>query len=349
MEKIKFGLIGCGHIAPRWLSLFVGSNDIELVAIADPDPNAFRYEQMGEYLRSGMNPNYYPRIEDVYDYEDIDAVIIATPPQYHARYVIDAIERGKPFIVEKPLCVTEEELSHIKHAVGRHGIITNAVNHQYRWNPRINTMRAYLLEIGNITSVLSKFVQNEYHFEGWWRQQSQYISMFNWFVHSIDSMRYMLRSNAKSIWCKMKRPTYSKIKGYSQCNMYVEFENGVDWNFFGVQEGIASPTTSGHGDITFFGQVGTLINRKHDPPTIYKKNGDVIILSDGIKGVDDSLRYPPTWNVTMEKFVEAYHTGKPHPTNIHDIYNTMDIVFGAIKSFESGKVYEIPTPESFYE
>ena len=40
-NKVKFAMCGCGHIAPRWFDVFKTNNDITLVAIADPDSNAF--------------------------------------------------------------------------------------------------------------------------------------------------------------------------------------------------------------------------------------------------------------------------------------------------------------------
>ena len=50
--------------------------------------------------------------------KEIDAVIIATPHSTHAQMVIDALKAGKHVFVEKPLCVTEEELTEIAKVYG---------------------------------------------------------------------------------------------------------------------------------------------------------------------------------------------------------------------------------------
>ena len=48
--------------------------------------------------------------------EAIDAVVITTRHDSHARFVLEALEAGKHVFVEKPLCLTLEELEAIEHA-----------------------------------------------------------------------------------------------------------------------------------------------------------------------------------------------------------------------------------------
>jgi len=40
-KKINIALIGCGHIASRWLDAFQSNPAVDLAAIADPDPTTF--------------------------------------------------------------------------------------------------------------------------------------------------------------------------------------------------------------------------------------------------------------------------------------------------------------------
>ena len=48
---------------------------------------------------------------------DVDAVIITTRHNSHAPLVIEALEAGKHVFVEKPLCITADELKTIKQAM----------------------------------------------------------------------------------------------------------------------------------------------------------------------------------------------------------------------------------------
>jgi acetyl-CoA C-acetyltransferase len=50
------------------------------------------------------------------EWADVDAVVIATRHDSHARYVVQALERGKHVFVEKPLCLSRDELRAIETA-----------------------------------------------------------------------------------------------------------------------------------------------------------------------------------------------------------------------------------------
>lgn len=54
--------------------------------------------------------------EVVFEDEDTTAVVIATRHDSHAEYVLKSIERGKHVFVEKPLCLTDDELDSIEAA-----------------------------------------------------------------------------------------------------------------------------------------------------------------------------------------------------------------------------------------
>lgn len=55
--------------------------------------------------------------EKIFADPDINAVFITTPHHTHARLVLAALEAGKQVFVEKPLCLTEEELEQIESAM----------------------------------------------------------------------------------------------------------------------------------------------------------------------------------------------------------------------------------------
>jgi len=55
--------------------------------------------------------------DSVFDRKDVDAVIALTPHSQHAGTVLAAISKGKHLLVEKPLCVTLDELEKIETAL----------------------------------------------------------------------------------------------------------------------------------------------------------------------------------------------------------------------------------------
>lgn len=340
-KTIKFALCGCGHISPRWFDVFKTNSDIKLVAIADPDPNAF--DKLKNYNFPDLKK--FSTIEQAYNETKPDAVVISTPPQYHSRYIIDAIDRGIHVLTEKPLCVNLGQFKHIKVAYikAKEKKIITAVNQQYRWNPRVEAIHNAVQKkkLGEIFLVNSNFNQNNYHFKKWWRQQDEYISLFNWYVHMIDSMRYYLNQKPISVYSKFIRPKHSKILGYSTLLLNVTFEEGTEWHLTANQESIAGPTTSGHTRFTMYGTKGTLVNTKNEVPIIYTPNGEKFELGENIADLDNATTYPPAWADTVEKFVHSIRTGEEHPTSIGDNFWTMSILLAAVKSFEEQRTVNI--------
>ena len=97
--------------------------------------------------------------EDVLCTPSIDAVVLCTPPQAHKEQVVRALQAGKSVLVEKPLCLSPEELAEIERAVGaagRGGFLMVAENYYYK--PALLKIRALLAQeaIGPIRQVTIK-------------------------------------------------------------------------------------------------------------------------------------------------------------------------------------------------
>ncbi len=80
--------------------------------------------------------------------EDVDAVIVSTPPSLHAEMSIEALQHGKHVICEKPLARTPDECRMMTDAAKRSGRFL-ATGFNYRFYPSILKARA-LLDSGMI-------------------------------------------------------------------------------------------------------------------------------------------------------------------------------------------------------
>lgn len=98
-RKLRLGVAGLGRAFMLMRPAFTASPLIELVAAADPRPEARRqfvaefrgksYEDIGDLLRD-------PAVEAIY---------IATPHQFHAAQTVAAAAAGKHILVEKPMAL----------------------------------------------------------------------------------------------------------------------------------------------------------------------------------------------------------------------------------------------------
>ena len=323
-KKIRFILCGCGGIANAWLRVFQElADDVEPVAACDPIPNAF--EKLKTY-----------GFEDIPTFSDLslafaagieaDAVLVLTPPQYHPRYIREAILNDCHVISEKPFLTTlndVRDMQDLLKVIDENNKVA-VVNQQYRWIPRIQRIRETIDSgaIGQIGFVVSNFCQNRYHFNSWWRQECEDISQYNWFVHHYDTMRYIVNSNPKTVRARLIHPSWSKIYGESTIFLNVTFENGVEWSYTATQDGVAAYEDSGQTTFTIYGSKGSIINTKEKPPQLCLEEGDPhkpvisdigelgeedLVSTDSSKADDPTAgpKYPPGWTITMRYFSEC--------------------------------------------
>ena len=193
VEKLRFGILGCGVIGPHHARAISGLEGAELVAVADVVPELAK-ELAGEYGCS-----YYASLEQMLSGVELDAVCVCTPSGMHAEGALAAIEAGKDVVIEKPVDVTLKavnSLIEVQRATGR----KIAVVSQHRFDAATRTVHEALTrgEFGRLTSGSAEV--------RWWRSQSYYDSggwrgtweldgggvLINQAIHSIDLLQWLM-------------------------------------------------------------------------------------------------------------------------------------------------------------
>ncbi|WP_127586562.1 Gfo/Idh/MocA family protein [Paenibacillus koleovorans] len=104
-SNIRWGIIGCGNVTEvKSGPGFQKADGSELLAVMR------RNKELAEdYARRHNVPRWYDDARQLIEDPEVDAVYVATPPESHMRYVIDAAEAGKPVYVEKPMAMNASE------------------------------------------------------------------------------------------------------------------------------------------------------------------------------------------------------------------------------------------------
>jgi predicted dehydrogenase len=98
-KKVRLGMIAVGFRGQSHIEELLKRNDVELVAFADPDARMMSDAQalMKKYGKSTAveygNGDYHYR--EMLQRDDIDAVIVSSPWEWHARHGCDAMRAGK--------------------------------------------------------------------------------------------------------------------------------------------------------------------------------------------------------------------------------------------------------------
>lgn len=99
-KKIRFAVVGCGHIGKRHAEMITRDEKAELVALCDIRPK----EELG--IEAYPVP-FAKNLEELLEIaSDVDVINICVPNGLHAEMAIKAIEAGHHVVIEKPMALT---------------------------------------------------------------------------------------------------------------------------------------------------------------------------------------------------------------------------------------------------
>jgi len=179
-NRISVGLIGAGNQSTIDLPAFLGQDDVQVVAVCDVNTASYGYKTPSQFLgrkpaQEKVNAFYadkqpsgrykgcdaYNDFREVLDREDIDAVAIVVPDQWHGPMVAMAAKAGKDMYCEKPLSLTIAQGQAMIKAVREHGRILQTGSH-YRSSPA-NRFACELVRngrIGQVQRVVAQVAEN---------------------------------------------------------------------------------------------------------------------------------------------------------------------------------------------
>jgi predicted dehydrogenase len=108
-RKLKVGLIGAGWYGMVISKAALQAGGIEIVAVCDVDSQHLQSSASELDKLQGKMPATFKYYQDLLDLKDLEAVFIATPPQWHALQFIAACERRLDIFCEKPLAYDPAE------------------------------------------------------------------------------------------------------------------------------------------------------------------------------------------------------------------------------------------------
>lgn len=104
-SEIKIGIIGCGQVSRVGHGPAIISDErARITAIADPDD-----ENRARFERAFRVPAAYSDHQAMLEKEELDAVVIASPPWLHRGQLRDAISAGTHVLCEKPIATSLED------------------------------------------------------------------------------------------------------------------------------------------------------------------------------------------------------------------------------------------------
>ena len=201
MDKIKFAVIGQGHIGKRHAEMVRRNPDCELVAVCD----TLTKDKLG---LEDLKEKFYSSLEEMLAaHPEVHVVNICTPNGLHATHALKALDKDKHVVLEKPMALTKADCEKI---------IFNALHHdktvfcvmQNRYSPPSVWLKDIVKKkvIGDIYMVQLNCYWNRderYYKAGGWKGTEDLDggTLFTQFSHWIDIM-YWLFGDIKNIQAK---------------------------------------------------------------------------------------------------------------------------------------------------
>ena len=254
-KKIRFAVVGQGHIGKRHAEMIIRNSQAELVAVCDvlsqeackvPHTDVPFYQSFDEMLEKTP---------------DLDVVNVCTPNGLHAEMAIKALEKGFHVVIEKPIALTKSDAEKIVFkSLERHKNVFCVMQNRY------SPPSAWLKKIMD-----QKLLGKLFHVQinCYWNRDGRYYTRKNWhgdaqldggtlftqFSHFIDIM-YWLFGDIRNISGQFKDFNHQEL---------TDFEDTGIVNFEFVNEGIGTLNYSTaiyaenlESSLTVIGEKGTI-------------------------------------------------------------------------------------------
>ena len=191
MKKIKFAVIGAGHIGKRHAEMVLRNPNTELVALCDVKSS----EELG--IEDFDVPFYDDHKQMLGTENEIDVVCICTPNGLHSEMAIDVIDADNHVVIEKPIGLTKAKCENvIFKALEKHKQVFAVM--QNRYSPPSVWLKEMVDQkiIGDIFMVQVNCYWNRddrYYKKGGWKGTSELDggTLFTQFSHFIDIMYWL--------------------------------------------------------------------------------------------------------------------------------------------------------------
>jgi predicted dehydrogenase len=187
---IRYGIVGCGHIAKKHVAAIEAVEGAELVAVCDTNE-----ERLSEFAVDGVRG--YTDLKDMLA-SDVDVVCICTPSGIHAPLTIQAAEAKKHVIVEKPMALTLEDADRMIDACEKNGV-KMAVVHPNRFRPAVVELKKQLEQgafgkIGHANATVRWNRNQAYYDQAPWRGTKAMDGgvLMNQAIHNMDLLLWMM-------------------------------------------------------------------------------------------------------------------------------------------------------------
>jgi predicted dehydrogenase len=241
MPDVRIAVVGTGAIAQlAHLPVLTKMRGAQVVALCDID----RAKARALADRFDV-PDVFNDIEDLFGYDELDAIVVSTPNHLHEPHVLEAIAAGIDVLCERPLSLQARGVERILAAAeraDRRVLVGN--NHRFRSD--VQALDRFLRggELGKLTGVRAGSYRERGSVEGWRLRgaESGGGALFDQGLPLIDLALWLSdQPTATRVWAHMDRSRATSAVEESalvtvECANDIAFTFDISWAYVGEEE-----------------------------------------------------------------------------------------------------------------
>lgn len=255
MNKIKFAVIGQGHIGKRHAEMVRRNPEAELIAVCDVAAK----EQLG--ISDIKEPFYSTAEEMLAKHPEIEVVNVCTPNGLHAQNSLLALEAGKNVVCEKPMALSKSDCeAMIYKALQQHKTVFCVM--QNRYSPPSVWLKKIVDEkiIGDVYMVQLNCYWNRderYYKKGGWKgtQELDGGTLFTQFSHWVDLL-FWIFGDISDIQAKFRDFNHKELTDFEDSG-FVSF-NFLNGGMGSINYSTAVWNSNLESSITIIGSKGSV-------------------------------------------------------------------------------------------
>ena len=188
MDPVRIAVIGAGLIGRKHVEYTMACPDVELVAIADPDPSA-------RAMAQANGATWWADVGEMLGAGGIDGAIVSVPTALHEKLGLQCVEAGVHALIEKPICHTLEAAERLN-AAAETKEVHLLTGHHRRYSPWAAEARRIIADgaLGRLVGLncLWSVAKPEPYFAPEWRRSPGAGPVLTNLIHDVDLMRYIV-------------------------------------------------------------------------------------------------------------------------------------------------------------
>lgn len=276
-HKIRVGIVGAGRMGITHYSIINSHPAVQVSAVVDTTP------LVSSMLEKYMKVRTYKSHSKMFEREELDAVLVCTPPALNHEILIEAHRKGLHVFVEKPGTLSAAQFAELAELYEARGLV-NQVGYVNRFNDVFVKVRS-LLERGVVgevvrfrTEMYSRTVIHEESTSGWRSTRDKGGgAVYEMASHSIDLMHYLFGRPAAVVGSCLSRVFSQAVEDVvSSSFLYKDGKVGslyVNWSDASYRKAT--------NKLEIFGKRGRLLADQHGLKVNVNESNEALGLREG--------------------------------------------------------------------